>query len=249
MATIYHHYKPGDSTYVCPQNREISDDSPQVINTVRRLSEQSERRLSEQRRRSSVASEKTSVLGGLQSMREGKLPTNEHLNRIINRLLHSNTIETNKRSLSSDGQLLLKDFQELLVAFQHALQTKNRDELFQSMIYHVHKSEVALNQTTPDGRQVQSDMKTGAKSILAIAKLFLFNSQFRSILEQILTIAQQTMGGAIQEGGKMLHDNAGASANKISSYGNNDQADSAADRNIETSYQGKNSTWPCRIYT
>jgi hypothetical protein len=176
-------------------------------------------------------------------MREGKLPTNEHLNRFMNRLLNSKTIKNNKRSMSSDGQLLLKDFQELLIAFQHALQTNNRDELFQSMIYHVRKSEIALDKeslATPVGQQVQDDMKTSAKSILTIAKLFLFNSQFRSILEQILTIAQQTMGGDLPQGGKMLNDNAKSSVNKIrSSY--DDQTDSVAvdNRDIDASSQSK----------
>lgn len=244
MATIYHHYNPGDSTFECPQNREIADDSPQLKNTVRRLSEQSERRLSEQRRRSSVVIEKTSLLDGIYSMRKGKLPTNEQLNRVMNRLLNSKTIENNKGSLSSDGQLLLKDFQELLAAFQLALQTKNRDELFQSLIYHVRKSEIALDKTAAaaDEEQLQSDMKTGAKSILDISKLFLFNSQFRNLLEQILTIAQQTMGGALQQGGKMLDDNAKSSANEISSsYGANKQQDSAVNRKTP---QGKDSPQP-----
>ncbi|KAK4517824.1 CCR4-NOT core subunit cdc39 [Mucor velutinosus] len=215
MATIYHEYGPGDKTYVCPQQRQIRRDSEELRHTVRRLSESGLRRESEQRRKSEVISERASVIGSVQSMRQGKLPSNEQLNRAMDRLLSSKSIETNKQHMSADGQLLLKDFQELLLTFQRALQTKNRDELFQSMIYHVKKSEASLSDIKPNiegdvqhKEEGKGDAQMGAKAILKIAKLFLFNSQFRGVLNQILNIAQQTMGGVLQEGGKAISDHA-----------------------------------------
>lgn len=215
MATIYHEYGPGDETYNCPQRRQIRQDSEELRETVRRLSESGIRRASEQRRKSEVISERASVLGSVQSMRQGKLPSNEQLNRVMDRLLNSKSIETNKQHMSTDGQLLLKDFQDLLLTFQRALQTKNRDELFQSMIYHVKKSEASLKDIQPgieggvqQKEQAKGDAQTGAKAILKIAKLFLFNSQFRGVLNQILNIAQQTMGGVLQEGGKAIDNHA-----------------------------------------
>ena len=154
-------------------------------------------------------------MGSVESMRQGKLPSNEQLNRVMDRLLSSRSIEANKQHMSYDGQLLLKDFQELVLTFQRALQIKNRDELFQSMIYHVKKSEASLSDIKPgiEGdaqrkEQAKGDAQTGAQAILKIAKLFLFNSQFRGVLNQILNIAQQTMGGVLQEGGKAIDDHA-----------------------------------------
>ncbi|KAI8645155.1 hypothetical protein BD408DRAFT_362091 [Parasitella parasitica] len=226
MATIYHEYGPGDETYICPQRSQIRRDSADVQATVRRLSDSEMRRESENRRRSEVMNERVSVLGSVQSMREGKLPSNEQLDKVINRLLSSKSIETNKHHMSADGQLLLKDFQELLLTFQRALQTKNRDELFQSMIYHVRRSEATLADNTERGiegdiqrkEQAKGDAKTGAKAILNIAKLFLFNAQFRGVLEQILNIAQQTLGSVLQQSGKAIGDNANSGTGARSSF-------------------------------
>ncbi|CAO0796486.1 unnamed protein product [Mucor circinelloides] len=248
MATIYHEYGPGDETYNCPQRRQIRQDSEELRETVRRLSESGIRRASEQRRKSEVISERASVLGSVQSMRQGKLPSNEQLNRVMDRLLSSKSIETNKQHMSTDGQLLLKDFQDLLLTFQRALQTKNRDELFQSMIYHVKKSEASLKDIQPgiegsvqQKEQAKGDAQTGAKAILKIAKLFLFNSQFRGVLNQILNIAQQTMGGVLQEGGKAIDNHAnsetspGSFKDKIRSA-----ASKVADSNEESSSHDQN---------
>ncbi|CEP14943.1 hypothetical protein [Parasitella parasitica] len=227
MATIYHEYGPGDETYICPQRNQIRQDSADVQATVRRLSDSEMRRELEQRRRSEAMSERASVLGSVQSMRQGKLPSNEQLDKVIHRLLNSKSIETNKHHMSADGQLLLEDFQDLLMTFQRALQTKNRDELFQSMIYHVRRSEAALTGDTKPGlegdiqrkEQAKGDVKTGAKAILNIAKLFLFNAQFRGVLEQILNIAQQTLGGVLQQGGKAIVDQADSKSESNSLLG------------------------------
>lgn len=209
MATIYHRYQRGDSTFICPQRAPITLE--QAAPAARRLSESSERRLSEQRRRSSAVSEKTSMMSGLQSLRAGKLPTNDQLNHVMNRLIYSSTIEDNKKSMSIDGQILLQDFQKLLVALQHALQTKNRDELFQSMIYHVKKSEnpVVSNSTS---NQAKNDLQHGAKSAYKISKLLLFNSKFRSLLMDIFSVAQQTLGTVIELSGKTISENADTTA-------------------------------------
>lgn len=222
MATIYTRYPSQDYT-TCPQRKEIKEE--QLGPTVRRLSESSERRRSEQRRRSSVISEKTSVMGSLESIQAGKLPTNDHLNSIINRLIGSEVIEHNKKSMSPDGQMLLNDFQGLLVALQHALHTKNRDELFQSMIYHVRKSELSVVNSADeaDTEQVKKEVKSGAKAILEINKLLLFNSKFRALLYDILFVAEDTLGGAIQVDGKMMQDNAAKRSTRAAAVTTNQQ--------------------------
>lgn len=181
-------------------------------NPFRRSSTQSEfSKLVAERRKSQKINEKASVISGVQSLRQGKLPTNDHLNRVINRLVDSRSIANNQSYMSRDGQLLLKDFKELLLVFQRALKTKNRDELFQSMIYHVKRSEEAYRRdqhSESDMQEAKKDAQSGAGAILKIAKLFLFNPEFRSLLEQILAIAQQSMGIALQEGGKTMNRNA-----------------------------------------
>ncbi|KAI8333214.1 hypothetical protein BD560DRAFT_306242, partial [Blakeslea trispora] len=117
--------------------------------------------------------ERASILDNMDSLRQGKLPTNHQLSSIIDRLLHSNTIENNKKSMSEDGVLLLNDFQQLLMTLQTALKTKNRDELFQSMIYHVRKSEEIVRHHALINQPPKSQLKTAADAVLKLAKLFL----------------------------------------------------------------------------
>ncbi|KAI9468990.1 MAG: hypothetical protein EXX96DRAFT_492337 [Benjaminiella poitrasii] len=158
--------------------------------------------------------EKAAAINSIQSLREGKLPTNKQLNKVIDRFLNSSILENNKKHLSSDGQTFIENFKELVAVLQTALEEKNHDELFQSMIYHIRKSEELLkvdqDKLRENQQQAQNEAQLGGQAILKIAKLFLFNAQFRNLLTQILTIAQQTMGGAIQAGGQKI-------SNKISS--------------------------------
>lgn len=209
--TFLTYYPNGGTTYV-PQRKLSSDTTTRRASLSEMMNERSNM---DERRRSEAISEKAATLGGIQSLRQGKLPSNDQLDKVMSRMMQSRAIENNKRYMSSDGQLLLQDFKELLQVFQGALKTKNRDELFQSMIYHVKRSEEAYERdhttsgiTTGNNQNVKEEAKSGAGAILKIAKLFLFNTQFRGLLEQILTIAQQTLGVTLQESGKMINNNA-----------------------------------------
>ncbi|KAI7904602.1 uncharacterized protein BX663DRAFT_559607 [Cokeromyces recurvatus] len=215
MTTIIHHYEPGDKQRICPQETIITDDvTGETQRILRGASTTHQGSLSGQSQRAELLNDRASTISNIQSMRDGKLPNNEQINNAIDQLLNSRVIENNKKSMSDDGQILLKDFQELLVILQKALQEKNRDELFQSMIYHVRKSEESIkvdkNKLRKDQQDIQGETQLGGQAILKIAKMFLFNSQFRDLLTQILTIAQQTMGGAAQAGGQMISDKMGS---------------------------------------
>lgn len=100
--------------------------------------------------------------------------------------------------MSVDGQILLQDFQKLVIALQDALKNKNSDELFQSMIYHVRQSELSTNSVKPENTdQIKSELKSGARAVYKISKLLLFNSKFRALLMDMLSIAQQTLGAQV----------------------------------------------------
>ncbi|CAO3614243.1 unnamed protein product [Mucor hiemalis] len=218
MATIYHRYERGDSTFNCPQKKEITKES--IAPVARRLSDSFERYALNERRRSSVISEKNSIVDNIHSLKTGKLPTNTQLIKIINGLLYSPTIEFNKKFMSVDGQILLQDFQKLVVALQNALQTKNRDELFQSMIYHVRQSELSLGDIKPNNTdQLKTEVKSGARAAYKISKLLLFNSKFRALLMDMLSIAQQTLETQKELTENETSDNATAfNENKASHY-------------------------------
>lgn len=196
MATIYHRYERGDSTFICPQKKEITQES--TARVARRLSGSFERYAIRERRRSSAISERNSIADSIHSLKSGKLPTNAQLIRITNGLLYSSTIEYNKKFMSVDGQILLQDFQKLVIALQDALKNKNSDELFQSMIYHVRQSELSTNSVKPENTdQIKSELKSGARAVYKISKLLLFNSKFRALLMDMLSIAQQTLGAQV----------------------------------------------------
>lgn len=130
MATIL--FTASSSSYNCPQRVDLTEEKVQP--TVRRLSEQSERRRSEARRLSEASMEKASMTERLSSAKQGRLPTNQQINACISKFLNSRVIRS--QTISEDGQLALGYIQDILVAVQKALFIKNSDELFQSMIYH-----------------------------------------------------------------------------------------------------------------
>lgn len=82
------------------------------------------------------------LIGGI---RRGQLPTNGQLIDILNRLLDIPAIEQNKRMMSPDGQRLLDDLRKLIITLQKAIRVKNKDQLFQSLVYHLHNLELGLS--------------------------------------------------------------------------------------------------------
>ena len=72
------------------------------------------------------------------ALRQGKMPNNDQLNEILDRMLNIRAINERRNLMSSDGQKLLADFQALIVTLQKMLYTKNADHLFQSLHYHLH---------------------------------------------------------------------------------------------------------------
>ncbi|KAI8967022.1 hypothetical protein BDF20DRAFT_983364 [Mycotypha africana] len=203
-------------------------------------------------------SEAITIMNNVQSLRAGKLPTNEQLNAVMDRFLNSKVIERNRTNLSEDGQTLLNDLQELIIAFQRALQTKNRDELFQSFVYHVHRSEAALKASSTTGNvatevqrqgaQIKEEARMTGKEILKVIKLFVFNADFRALLSQIISIAQQTMSDTLKVSDKTTQENASSScvnntgAADVGSYikegtGDSVDTDGSAHKNLTSAGQ------------
>lgn len=82
--------------------------------------------------------EKYRLFGTLQAIRQGKMPHNDHLNDLLSKLAQNQIVLSREHLISEDGKLLLNDFRELLKTLETALNVKNKDELFQSMVYHLH---------------------------------------------------------------------------------------------------------------
>lgn len=80
-----------------------------------------------------------------ESLRSGRMPNNNQLTEFIDRLMDNPSIETRKHLMSHDGQRLLEDLRELLRSLQKTIHTKNRDQLFQSLYYHLHCMNPSVN--------------------------------------------------------------------------------------------------------
>lgn len=93
-----------------------------------------------------AAEHKLQLLATFQAMqREGKLPHNAQLHELLDKLIENRVISSREHLVSEDGKLLLNDFRNLLRTLQKALSHKNKDELFQSLVYHLHCMESPIS--------------------------------------------------------------------------------------------------------
>jgi hypothetical protein len=88
-----------------------------------------------------AAEDKMQLLATIQSMKQGKMPRNDHLAELLDKLANNQVIKSREHLMSQDGRILLNDFRKLLKTVKKTLDVKNREELFQSLVYHLHLME------------------------------------------------------------------------------------------------------------
>ncbi|KAI8393277.1 uncharacterized protein BYT42DRAFT_680 [Radiomyces spectabilis] len=157
--------------------------------------------------------EKLKMLEVVRGMRNGKFPTNQHMNRLFDKALQNKVIHDRQHLMSPDGQRLLKDFQDLLRVLKQTLDTKNKDELFQSMVYHLHCMDAPLNKESVKNANIapntnkeefKQEAKGGAVAFLKIIRLILINGEFRETLNDLMAITQEAFGDAVDNLGDSL---------------------------------------------
>ncbi|EIE81696.1 hypothetical protein RO3G_06401 [Rhizopus delemar RA 99-880] len=89
--------------------------------------------------------EKYQLMSTIQAIRQGKMPHNAQLEEMLNKMIENQVIQSRENKISEDGKILLNDFRELLQTIKKALNIKNKDELFQSMVYHLHCMESPIS--------------------------------------------------------------------------------------------------------
>ncbi|CEP13128.1 hypothetical protein [Parasitella parasitica] len=168
------------------------------------------------------AEQKLQLLGAFQAMqREGKMPHNPQLHDLLGKLMTNNVISSREHLMSQDGRLLLKDFRKLIGSIQKTLAVKNKDELFQSLVYHLHCMESPVDKEhvnqqmkyTTEKNTMQVEGKKASKSLMQIGKLILLNNEFRSVLGELIDISQvifnsmaSKTGESLQHAGSNLQD-------------------------------------------
>ena len=99
--------------------------------------------------------EKYQLMSTIQAIRQGKMPHNAQLEEMLNKMIENQVIQSRENKISEDGKILLNDFRELLQTVKKALNVKNKDELFQSMVYHLHCMESPISKGKNKKRKLQ----------------------------------------------------------------------------------------------
>lgn len=73
-----------------------------------------------------------------QAIQQGKMPHNAQLDEMLEKLIQNKVISSREHLISEDGKKLLNDLRNLLQTVRKTLSVKNKDELFQSLVYHLH---------------------------------------------------------------------------------------------------------------
>ncbi|KAG0282022.1 hypothetical protein BGZ96_000905 [Linnemannia gamsii] len=144
----------------------------------------------------------------LQALVKGRLPTNDQIDNFLAMAQSSSALESRSHMLSADGQSLYKDFQTLVRNTRGIVYEKNEQELFQNFIYHCTQatdSVGAQNVQAPNmdvgvtSSKAKREGKETLDSMVAVAKLLTTNAEFRSILQEIFTLAKEIFGEGIEK--------------------------------------------------
>ncbi|OAD78377.1 hypothetical protein PHYBLDRAFT_107123, partial [Phycomyces blakesleeanus NRRL 1555(-)] len=144
-------------------------------------------------------------------MRQGRLPHNTEIDSFLERLINSPSIHSRQHLMSPDGKRLLRDFQELVTTIRKAVAVKNKNELFQSFVYHLHamdnpvtKGKYIIQNTNQVSLLLTTSVLSGANATIRIAKLVLLNGEFRDVLNELIAIVQEVFGDAANKASESL---------------------------------------------
>ncbi|KAI8971829.1 hypothetical protein BDF20DRAFT_838111 [Mycotypha africana] len=162
--------------------------------------------------------EKLQLWGTIQTMqREGKMPHNGQLDELLEKLQSNKVISSREHLMSEDGRVLLHDFRKLIGTIRRALAEKNQDELFQSLVYHLHCMESPIKKEhlkqdsggvsdgtrTPSGQSTaQTEGKKASEALYRVGKLILINNEFRSVLGDLIDISQDIFSNVAGKAGE-----------------------------------------------
>ncbi|KAL6600034.1 hypothetical protein U3516DRAFT_643204 [Neocallimastix sp. 'constans'] len=143
---------------------------------------------------------KQKILGAMQALSNGKLPTNEQLFIFLNHLRKSRQLQEYSVHLSAEGKFLFQDWMEFLDIAYLMLQEKNKDENLQKFIYYSRLSSqtslskniyhpildfIKRKKNTKRHQTKQNEIKQAYTEAFGIIQLFLSNNQFRSLIGDI----------------------------------------------------------------
>ncbi|KAJ3341282.1 Cullin-associated NEDD8-dissociated protein 1 [Gonapodya sp. JEL0774] len=141
------------------------------------------------------------IFDAIQAFHEGKLPTNQQLKSIIDRLQTSRNLENSRYMLSQDGNVVLDDFFRVLRSLKRVIDDKNSDEDIQSFIFHsrmatISAQDARVRSTLYEGSpSVGQAAREGFSAASTIARLLVTNNEFRELLLDFSELFQDVLVG------------------------------------------------------
>ncbi|KAG2230926.1 hypothetical protein BDF21DRAFT_358030 [Thamnidium elegans] len=161
--------------------------------------------------RQKATEDKLQLLGTIQAMQQGRMPHNAQLDELLGKLISNKVITSREHLMSADGRILLNDFRKLLKTAQKSLAVKNKDELFQSLVYHLHcmeypitKDKLGESMKVSNKKEVDEEGRKGSDALFQIGKLILLNNEFRSLLGELIDISQEIFSSVSTKAGDSL---------------------------------------------
>jgi len=138
---------------------------------------------------------------------EGKLPTTSQISTVIDEIHQSEVLHDAARGMSVLGKKISADLENFLEALKIFLKEKNRGDEIQNLVYY---SSRVINDNLPSSEEIKqeiSDIATTSKPLLSegvekalnISRLLISSSEFRKLVNDISTIAQDIIASAINE--------------------------------------------------
>ncbi|TPX39179.1 hypothetical protein SeMB42_g06425 [Synchytrium endobioticum] len=147
------------------------------------------------------------ILAALEALREGKLPSNDQLLKLIDALENAPFLQHNRHKLSGDGKKAMHDAETLAETLKRVVLEKNQNENLQHFIYHARTAAMA---TSADGGGISApalaDIRKGFSSMYNLGRLLLTNEEFRDLLSEFSSMLQDIfVGSAVRITGRGSH--------------------------------------------
>ncbi|KAJ3046209.1 hypothetical protein HDV00_000021 [Rhizophlyctis rosea] len=132
----------------------------------------------------------------IQAIKEGKLPNNEQLDGIFQRIEDSDAFDKRHRLLSPEGKVVKADLKQVLADLRQMLMEMNGDEDLQEFVHHAKlAADTAKQQAAGADQAVKAATAEAVNPLTNLARLLLTSEDFRHYLFDLNKIFQEMMNG------------------------------------------------------
>ncbi|WVR07478.1 hypothetical protein IAU60_004520 [Kwoniella sp. DSM 27419] len=141
---------------------------------------------------------KLKVWGVVEAFRDGRMPDNHQIDKVLQYAVEHSPVELNK--LSPEGRVLIDDFRDIIETLRMIVAEKNADELFQEAVwasYAGDASRAKQSGVVPVSKDdAKADADQAAAHLRVLITLFLTNSEARKLLSDFGIIGRDIFASA-----------------------------------------------------